>query len=139
MTHHSIVLKSVACCGIFFIPHKLSQKSTNMDLAFLKSQFAHIPEPEKSFAGQTIIVTGSNTGLGLEAARHFVRLNASKVILAVRTIKKGEDAKSSIEQTTGRTGVVEVWQLDMANYESVKQFAKRCEGLDRLDVVLENA
>lgn len=110
-----------------------------MDLTFLKSQFAYIPEPTKSFAGQTVVVTGSNTGLGREAARHFVRLDAAKVILAVRSIKKGEDAQTDIEQTTGKKGVVEVWQLDMANYDSVTAFAKRCESLDRLDVVMENA
>lgn len=110
-----------------------------MDLTFLRAQFAYIPEPTKSFAGQTIIVTGSNTGLGREAARHFVRLNAAKVILAVRSIKKGEDAKFDIEKTTDRRGVVEVWQLDMANYDSVKMFAKQCDSLSRLDVVMENA
>lgn len=95
--------------------------------------------PTQSFAGQTIIVTGSNTGLGLEAARHFVRLNAAKVILAVRSIKKGEDAKASIEQTTGKKNIVEVWQLDMSNYESIKSFVMNCGSLDRIDVLLANA
>jgi len=31
-----------------------------------------LPIPEKKFTGKTIIVTGSNSGLGLEAARWFV-------------------------------------------------------------------
>ena len=35
--------------------------------------------------------------------------------------------------------MVDVWHLDLASYESVKQFAKKAEGLDRLDVVMENA
>ncbi|KAG4434266.1 hypothetical protein IFR05_010256 [Cadophora sp. M221] len=104
-----------------------------------RDQRTPIPMPTQSFAGQTIIVTGSNTGLGLEAARHFVRLNAAKVILAVRSIKKGEDAKASIEQTTGKKNVVEVWQLDMSNYETIKSFAKNCGSLDRIDVLLANA
>ncbi|PVH77370.1 NAD(P)-binding protein [Cadophora sp. DSE1049] len=108
-------------------------------LAALRAQRQTIPVPTQSFAGQTIIVTGSNTGLGLEAARHFVRLDAAKVILAVRSVKKGEDAKASIEQTTGKKNVVEVWQVDMSNYESVKAFAKNCGSLDRLDVLLANA
>jgi retinol dehydrogenase 12 len=47
-----------------------------------------IPEQTSDFTNQTVIVTGSNTGLGLEAARLLLRLNASKVILAVRTISK---------------------------------------------------
>lgn len=67
-----------------------------------------LPYPNKDFSGQTIIVTGSNVGLGLEAARHFTRLNAEKIILAVRNLEKGDVAKKSIEESTGRTGVIEV-------------------------------
>ncbi|KAI9880399.1 MAG: hypothetical protein M1830_003439 [Pleopsidium flavum] len=98
-----------------------------------------LPYPTKDFSGQTVIVTGANVGLGLEAARHFVRLGAEKVILGVRTISKGEAAQKSIEASTGRLGVLEVWQLDLSKYESVKRFAKKAEGLKRLDAVVENA
>ena len=107
---------------------------------FLYSQlWIKPPYPTHDFGGQTVIVTGSNVGLGLEAARHIVRLNAEKVIIAVRSVDKGEKAKKSIEDSTGRQGVVEVWSLDLSSYESVKEFVKRAEGLRRLDVVLENA
>ena len=108
-------------------------------LTFLKNQFAAIPYPETNFAGQTIIVTGSNAGLGLEAARHFTRLNAERVILAVRNLEKGEAAKQSIEESTGRKCVLEVWRLDLSSYESVKEFVRKAEGLNRLDAVVENA
>ncbi|KAI9871247.1 MAG: hypothetical protein M1830_003144 [Pleopsidium flavum] len=108
--------------------------------SFLYEQlFLSLPYPEKNLSGQTVIVTGSNVGLGLEAARHFTCLNAEKVILGVRNLEKGEAAKQSIETTANRTGVVEVWQLDLSSYESVKQFVKKAEGLRRLDVVVENA
>ncbi|KAM0316480.1 hypothetical protein ACHAPQ_011302 [Fusarium lateritium] len=73
-----------------------------------RGQLEHIPVPTTSFKGQTIIVTGSNTGLGLEAANHFVRLDADVVILAVRSLKRGEAAKASIESSTGRKGVVQM-------------------------------
>lgn len=101
--------------------------------------FTTLPYPTADHSGQTIIVTGSNTGLGLEAARHFARLNAEKVILGVRSLEKGQKAKESIEETTKRQGVVEVWQLDLSSYESTKQFARRASDLKRLDAVLENA
>ncbi|CAF9932681.1 MAG: hypothetical protein HETSPECPRED_008423 [Heterodermia speciosa] len=110
-----------------------------MDIYFLRDQFARLPYPTTKHTGQTIIVTGSNVGLGLEAARHFTRLDAEKVILAVRNLEKGEAAKRSIEETTSRKNVVEVWQLDLASYESVKQFAKKANELRRLDAVVENA
>jgi retinol dehydrogenase-12 len=106
---------------------------------FPRSQFVKLPYPTQSFAGQTIIVTGANTGLGLEAARHFTRLNAAKVILASRSISKGEEAAHSIEETTGRKGICEVWQLDLGNFDSVKKFTERAAELDRLDIVCENA
>lgn len=107
---------------------------------FLYSQLFVTPSyPTASFAGQVAIVTGSNTGLGLEAARHIVRLGAEKVILGVRNTSKGEAARQSIEDSTQRTGIVEVWSLDLSSYESVKQFAKRAQSLRRLDVLLENA
>lgn len=106
---------------------------------FLKSQWADIPLPTTSFEGQTVIVTGSNVGLGFEAARHFARLNASKVILAVRSVPAGEAAAKSIHQSIGKEGVCEVWRVDMGKFDSVKEFVKRTETLDRLDVVVENA
>lgn len=98
----------------------------------------HLP-PAESFACQTVIITGGNTGLGLETARHIVALGAAKVILGVRTLSKGEAAKSDIESSTGRTGVVEVWELDLERYDSVKGFAARAERLNRLDTAIMNA
>ncbi|MCJ1224782.1 hypothetical protein MMC12_001427 [Toensbergia leucococca] len=109
-------------------------------LTFLYEQiFVLPPVPQAKFTGQTIIVTGSNVGLGLEAARHFTSLDAERVILAVRTVEKGEAAKKSIEESTNRKDVVEVWQLDLSSFESVKQFVQKAKGLRRLDAVVENA
>lgn len=100
------------------------------------------PSTDTTFKGRTIIVTGSNAGLGLEAARHFTALGAGKVILAVRNAEKGQAAKTSIEESTHTAGqgIVEVWPLDLSNYASVKAFAQRASSeLERLDVLLENA
>ncbi|KAI4097952.1 MAG: hypothetical protein LQ339_006656 [Xanthoria mediterranea] len=100
-----------------------------------------IPVPKTRFDDQTIIVTGSNVGLGLEAARHFGRLGAGRVILAVRDTHKGEAAKKSIDQTLKRSpSPVAVWKLDLSSYDSVRDFASRVDReLNRLDVVCENA
>ena len=101
--------------------------------------FKSFPVPSKRYTGQTIIVTGSNVGLGLEAARHFVRLDAQRVILGVRNRSKGENAAKSIESSTGRKGVVEVWDLDLSSYTNTKAFADRALNLPRLDVFVGNA
>jgi NAD(P)-dependent dehydrogenase (short-subunit alcohol dehydrogenase family) len=109
--------------------------------AFLRSQLLYtpkVPQPD-TFTGKTVVVTGANTGLGLEATRHFVRCGASTVIIACRTRSKGEAAQRDIEASTKRTGVLQVWELDLSSYASVKAFAKRCETLPCIDIVLENA
>lgn len=91
-------------------------------------------------SGGTYIVTGANTGLGLEAARHLVQLGATKVIMGVRNVAAGEEARAGIQGTTGISDVAEVWALDLSSYSSVKAFAKRAiEELERIDALIENA
>ncbi|RLL96299.1 hypothetical protein CFD26_102788 [Aspergillus turcosus] len=110
-------------------------------MGFLYSQFFVTPAyPTHTFKDQTIIVTGSNVGLGLEAARHFVRLDAATVILAVRNRPAGEAAKASIQEShpSSQTSI-EVWDLDLASYASVLAFTQRVSQLPRLDVLLCNA
>lgn len=103
--------------------------------------FVTLPLPKTRFDEKTVIVTGSNVGLGLEAARHFARLGAARVILAVRDTQKGEAAKKSIDQSLRRVpSPVTVWPLDLSHYDSVKDFVARVDKeLDRVDVVCENA
>jgi len=72
--------------------------------------FVRLPYPSSNWEGKTVVVTGANVGLGLEAGRHFVRLGAGKVILAVRSLDKGKRAQNSIEDSTARNHGVEVWQ-----------------------------
>jgi NAD(P)-dependent dehydrogenase (short-subunit alcohol dehydrogenase family) len=94
----------------------------------------------ESCAGGTYIVTGANTGLGYEAAKHLVALGAAKVILGVRNLTAGETAKANIVKDTGKTGTAEVWALDLSSYDSVKAFAnKAIAELDRIDAIIENA
>ena len=94
---------------------------------------------EADCQGRTYVVTGANTGLGFECAQHLVRLKASKVILACRSIDRGEAAKKRIEENTGQTQTIEAWQLDLGSYDSVRAFAARFEKLERVDAVIENA
>ncbi|KAK4234271.1 hypothetical protein C8A03DRAFT_37961 [Achaetomium macrosporum] len=53
-------------------------------------------DPTVSFAGKTVLVTGTNTGLGFEAAVKYAALGASRLILGVRSADKGEAAKQHI-------------------------------------------
>ena len=108
-------------------------------LAFFMPKYRPPNDVHTSFAGKNIIVTGSNVGLGFEAAVKFVALGGSKVILGVRNVEKGQHAQKQIEKRTGKTGVTEVWQVDMGDYESIKAFAKKADTLDHLDIAVLNA
>ncbi|KAJ5171194.1 uncharacterized protein N7500_003977 [Penicillium coprophilum] len=109
-------------------------------MGFLYSQFFVTPKyPTESFADQTVLITGANVGLGLEAARHVTRLGAAKVILGVRNVTAGNAAKEEIENSTGRPGVCEVWEVDLASHASVLAFGDRASKLPRLDVAILNA
>ncbi|KAI0477991.1 NAD(P)-binding protein [Xylaria cf. heliscus] len=111
---------------------------------FVYSQLFVTPKPPShSFTGQTIIVTGSNSGLGLESARYFYELGGAKLILAVRTFSKGEAAKEdivkSVRSRTDGASAIEVWTIDVSSTESVLSFVQRMGDLSRVDVLLCNA
>ncbi|KAG5777614.1 hypothetical protein H9Q73_008721 [Fusarium xylarioides] len=110
-------------------------------LFLLNQVLGRVPPVKTSFTGKTVIVTGGNSGLGLEAIRHVVKLGATKVIMAVRSIEKGEDAKRAIQESTGcEPDTVEVWALDLSSYDSVKAFATSAAAkLPRIDALIENA
>ncbi|KAJ3005416.1 hypothetical protein HKX48_000689 [Thoreauomyces humboldtii] len=72
---------------------------------------------------------------------HVARLNCAKLIIACRTVSKGETARKDIEDVfAGKSETkVEVWQLDLGSYDNVKSFGKRVGALDRVDAIVENA
>ncbi|KAF2476759.1 NAD(P)-binding protein [Lindgomyces ingoldianus] len=110
---------------------------------FYKSQFkTKVPSPpvppSTSLTGQTAIVTGSNTGLGFYACKHLLSLNLSRLIIAVRSKSKGETAANELRKQY--TGKIEVWELDMSSYDSIRDFVRRVESeLERLDIAILNA
>jgi NAD(P)-dependent dehydrogenase (short-subunit alcohol dehydrogenase family) len=89
--------------------------------------------------GKTALVTGSNVGLGLECSRYFLKLRPSRLIMAVRSIKKGEAAAENLRAEFPSTEI-DVWELDMVSFRSVQAFVARCnKELDRLHVAVLNA
>lgn len=103
--------------------------------------FLSIPAPTASFAHKTVIITGANTGLGLEAARYIAKLGCTRLILGVRNVKAGETARRDIIATTSAAeSSIEVWPVDLSSFASVLKFTQRASReLDRLDVLICNA
>ncbi|MCU1528509.1 MAG: family NAD(P)-dependent oxidoreductase, partial [Frondihabitans sp.] len=75
--------------------------------------------------GRRIVVTGSNSGTGKEAARRLAGAGA-EVVMAVRSIDKGEAARAEIVAQDPEARI-EVRHLDLADLSSVHAFA---EGID---------
>ncbi|CAL4200428.1 unnamed protein product [Meganyctiphanes norvegica] len=85
---------------------------------------------------KTVIITGSNTGIGKETALGICKLGAT-VILAVRNVKKGEVARDDI-LATAKGNHCEVHELDVSSMASVRKFAAAMKGR-RIDILINNA
>ena len=106
----------------------------------MRSKWSPRAKTTTTFSGKTVLITGSNTGLGFQAARQYLDLSASHVILAVRNTSKGDAARDQLEAQTGRTGGISVLELDMNSFASVQSFARRVsQEFEKIDIVVLNA
>jgi NAD(P)-dependent dehydrogenase (short-subunit alcohol dehydrogenase family) len=88
--------------------------------------------------GRTVLVTGGNTGLGMETAVELAREGA-RVVFTTRDAQKGAIALAQIQHRSGNDAV-EVMELDLARLGSVREFAVQFgERYDHLDVLVNNA
>ncbi|MGW2651307.1 oxidoreductase [Streptomyces sp. NPDC001393] len=86
----------------------------------------HLPD----LTGRTAVITGANSGLGLATAEALARSGAH-VVFAVRDLARGGAAAAKV------SGSTEVRRLDLADLDSVREFAA---GWDRpLDLLINNA
>jgi NAD(P)-dependent dehydrogenase (short-subunit alcohol dehydrogenase family) len=86
--------------------------------------------------GKLIVVTGANSGTGKEAARRLAAAGA-RVVMAVRTVAKGEQARAEIlARFPGAR--LEVRHVDLADLASVREFADGLAGTP-VDVLINNA
>lgn len=88
--------------------------------------------------GRIIIVTGANSGIGLEETREFARHGAT-VIMACRDMGKAQAALNGIKSELPRSQVA-VMQLNLASQKSVRLFAEEFKtNYVRLDLLVANA
>ena len=78
-----------------------------------------------AWRGRTVVITGGNSGIGLEAARALDRAGA-RVVLACRDVARAQAV----------AGGMAVRELDLADLDSVARFA---EGTERVDALVCNA
>ena len=88
--------------------------------------------------GRVAVVTGANSGLGLETARQLAARGAT-VVLAVRRPERGEVAVADIVATVPDARL-EVVRLDLASLDSVRDAADAVRAAhDRIDLLVNNA
>jgi NAD(P)-dependent dehydrogenase (short-subunit alcohol dehydrogenase family) len=89
-------------------------------------------------AGKLVVVTGANSGTGKEATRRLAAAGAH-VVMAVRTVTKGEQAREEILARHPGSRL-EVRRVDLADLASVKEFADGLIAAGRpVDVLINNA
>ena len=115
---------------------------------FISSQSTKAPPMPSSTSAQglTVLLTGGYQGIGLACTEWLINLNVSRLIIAGRTVRKGEAAIKEFEKKfPGKIGTgpnqttIEIWEVDMAKYNSVQDFVARVNTLDKLDVAILNA
>ena len=86
--------------------------------------------------GRIAVITGANSGIGLEAARELARAGAH-VVMACRDTAKGDRAAETIRAEIP-SAELDVAALDLASLASVRAFAERYSD-ERLDLLINNA
>ena len=84
----------------------------------------------QDLTGQTVIVTGASSGIGVETASALAA-HGARVILAVRDKDKGQRVADRLP------GATEVRLLDLASLDSVRAFAGAWDG--PVDILINNA
>ncbi|MBI9045675.1 MAG: SDR family NAD(P)-dependent oxidoreductase [Anaerolineaceae bacterium] len=88
--------------------------------------------------GKTIIITGANSGLGLETTRALARKNA-EIIMACRNQEKAASAKKQIRSEIPQARLI-IMPLDLADLTSIRRFAIQFQNeYQKLDVLINNA
>ena len=94
--------------------------------------------------GKTIIITGSNAGIGFGAAKDFYGRGA-RVIMACRNMERAGKATTKIKDTYNNiagaiTGEIVNYSLDISSMASIRKFVTTIlEKEDNIDILVNNA
>lgn len=92
-----------------------------------------------SLTSKVILVTGGNTGLGLNTIHHLSAHNPSHIYLAARTASKAEAAISTLRTSFPTTPITHL-PLDLSSFSSITAGASQfLSASPRLDVLINNA
>jgi len=88
--------------------------------------------------GYEVIVTGANSGIGVETLRALAKAGA-RCILCSRSIEKAQPVRDDIVKSTGNNKI-EIEQLELDSLDNVNAFVKRFLAKNRyLNILVNNA
>lgn len=88
--------------------------------------------------GKKVIITGSNSGIGLYVAKQFVK-NGAEVILACRNQQRAKDAVESIKQQIKNAKCTYI-NLDLNSFDSINSFVNEVTKKHHsIDILINNA
>jgi len=97
------------------------------------------PNPKPDLLGKTVLITGGNSGIGLEAAVGFAKYGAD-VFIACRSPQKAEKAVQYIKKRSGTSSQVSALSLDLSSLQSVRACAEAFLAMERpLHYLVNNA
>lgn len=139
--------KCAGCVGFLavfigvFVPLLLSHTSGGWTRKYTSVGFKTADIP--SLNGKVAVVTGANTGIGLESAKELARKGAQVYVLA-RSETKGKAAVAEINAAIASDSThidVEFMRLDLASFKSIKAFADAWAAAPKkpIDILMLNA
>jgi len=86
-----------------------------------------------------IVITGSNVGLGYEAAK-ILSKNSYHIVITSRTLSKSQEAVTELKKTASPKAVLSAYELDVSSPASVSSFAGNLQKeFSHIDVLINNA
>lgn len=113
----------------------LPPNSDSMLKAVQKGMCAGDKKPIPNLSGKIVLITGSNSGIGLACAQILPTLGVTHLIMAVRSVTKGEEAAAPIRSSHPKMHI-SVMALDMSSYASIQAFVNK---VPKLDIAILNA
>jgi retinol dehydrogenase-12 len=106
---------------------------------FIRAQLTKIPRViPVDLSRSTVLITGANSGLGLEAAREILISKPERLILAVRDVVKGDEARKLLAGANLSGAKIDVRKLDQSSFKSIQDFVAQLKG-ERVDIAILNA
>lgn len=148
MLSRMLLALSMPAVHAMTVQASLGSKSTAADVRsafavpdFLLNSGRKIPWPKATVVPRgTAVVTGANSGIGLEAAKELLKLGC-RVVLCSRSVEAGEAALACLAKDEGvDASLGRVVQLDLADLDSIREAAREILDVDpSIALLLNNA